>query len=83
MDYTYGTDRNLTDSYDFFVETLAEYYGEDPTQWLNRHIDQGKKIPAASFILPNYLVVSSNEAGIPQVRLNKSVKGAADLFLKD
>lgn len=83
MDYTYGTDRNLTDSYDFFVETLAEYYGEDPTQWLNQHIDQGKKISAASFILPNYLVVSSNEAGIPQVRLNKSVKGAADLFLKD
>jgi predicted metalloprotease with PDZ domain len=82
MEYTYGTGRNLTDSYDFLVETLEDYYGKDASQWLGKHIDQGRKLRASDFILPNYLLVKDNE-GIPQVSLNPAQKDAARLFLKD
>ena len=82
MDYTYGTKRNLTDSYDFFVETLGEYYQEDPTNWLDKYIDEGKKIPANAFVLPNYIQLKNN-SGTPQFMLNPAVKNAEAMFFKD
>ncbi len=86
MEYTYGTGRNLTDSYDFFVETLGEYYGEDPSAWLEKYVQQGKKIEPSAFILPDYLDMQNTMVeglgGIPFVRIKPTAKGGAALFLK-
>jgi predicted metalloprotease with PDZ domain len=87
MEYTYGTGRNLTDSYDFFVETLGEYYGEDPTQWLETYVEQGKKIPPTAFILPEYISVQNTIVegigGVPAARIKPTVKNGAELFLRE
>ncbi len=83
LEFTYGTSRDLTNSYDFFTETLGEYYGAAPDQWLTQHIYNGIKPAPQEFILPEFIQMKKNSDGVPQIGLSPAVKNAKDLFLKD
>lgn len=82
LDYTWGTGRNLTEGYDFFVETLSEYLGENVEPILETYIDQGALIPASKFRVPVFLDMKTDVKGIPQFGLNPSDKDALAKWLK-
>ncbi|MCY7327682.1 MAG: hypothetical protein LH618_03950, partial [Saprospiraceae bacterium] len=66
-EYTWGTDRTLTEHYDFFEETLGTYLGDDTAFFLKEYVDNGKRIPLSAYIMPDFLTMKASATGAPVV----------------
>lgn len=55
LEYFQNSGRTVDEHFDFFTETLGEYLGEDPSDFLQQHALKGKRIPPENFLLPDYL----------------------------
>jgi len=67
LEYTWGTDRTLTEHYDFFEETLGTYLGDDTAFFLKEYVDNGKRIPLSAYIMPDFLTMKASATGAPVV----------------
>ncbi len=80
LEYFQNSGRTVDEHFDFFTETLGEYLGEDPSDFLQQHALKGKRIPPENFLLPDYLQMTVNAKGVPKFSL-KAGASEAD-FLK-
>jgi len=69
LDYTYGTDRDLLEHFDFLAEILSDYLGTNAAEILDQYAEQGKFIPAAAFQTPDFIVIKPDAQGVPKMTL--------------
>ena len=75
LDYYSLRRRDLLSGFEFFEETLSEYLMQDAGTLIDTYIRDGKRIPPPTFVLPGYLHMETDLAGIPRIRLNKYSEG--------
>ncbi len=75
LDYTYGHDRTLVDHYDFFVDALGEYLGDDAPTFLQQYVEAGKRIPLSAYVVPDFLTIKASATGAPQMGIVAGKEG--------
>jgi predicted metalloprotease with PDZ domain len=75
LEYYQRSDRDLLSNFDFFLETSSDYLQKDVEPLYQTHIQEGKLIPADTYMLPPYLKMEVDEEGSPFFWLDKSVAG--------
>jgi hypothetical protein len=75
LEYYQRGERDLLTNFDFFLETGSDYLQKDLAPFYQVHIQEGKLIPADTFMLPPYLKMEVDEEGSPFFWLDKNVAG--------
>jgi predicted metalloprotease with PDZ domain len=75
LEYYQRPNRSLQSNFDFFMESCSEYLQTDAEPLYQKHIVEGKLIPADNFALPPYLKMKVNEEGLPFFELDKNAAG--------
>ena len=69
LDYYYEGDKDLLTGFDFFEKNMGKYLPPGEFSAMYRaHIVEGRFIPAEKFVLPDFLEMTKNAAGVPVVR---------------
>lgn len=75
LEYYQRPDRDMRDNFDFFLDLCTEYLQKDAAPLYQKHILNGKLIPAEAFVLPPCLKMEVDAEGTPFFWLDKSMAG--------
>ncbi len=76
LEYCQRKDCDLQQNFDVFTETLSEHTGTDPTEFIQKHAELGKRITPGEFITPDFIIVKTSALGVPKFSIKPGMEAA-------